>query len=586
MKVKKKLYLYIIFIFINATVYAAEPVDSLYSNFQEAASLDEKYKTGEKLIWSYIYSDLDKALLFYDTLARIAQEVGEKEVWKVEHVKSEIFRLEGKEEKAIEILNLLLEEATLKKWNNEKARVYRALGFLYHGLEDWEQAILYLEKSAKTYSAYSKKAEVVILYELANVYLIIGDTLKARDLNLDMLEVAEKEFSLKTLEHILEWSKELDEKYSQKCLYSEEELNQIFSSANRTNNKHMVLHFALSKMKCLLQREKERELLNFGSDLQAEFDLYDDLKMRKAFYDMMEKASIGLMQWKQAYQFSVKHDSLKNKLFDKEKIASINRQELKYRELVNRKLEQEKISVLKEKEQSNRLNIILLCLGATLSLLFVLLWKQREAKQKLEKEKLENELWQLQFNPHFFFNALTSIQAFIYEKKTISAIKSINQLSSLFRNTLGRSQQEWTKLSDELAFIKEYIKIHQLISGNKVNFQLKIDQDLESTAVEVPPFLIQPILENAIKHGFKAGKDNANIDLIIQKGKDFSLKTIIRNNGEKYNKNSKVKATSLGLRITNKRLAKYKLEQNVVKIENKEINNENWVEVSFFIPWK
>ena len=579
---KRSLFLYIISISIIQFASANSVIDRLRISWNNETELEKKFDIGEDLLWKYIGSDLDEAVRFCDTLLLYGEKAGGKYNWAALYAKAEILRRKGRDDEALNILHLLENMAVENEWANCLGRTWESLAALYEGLRNWDKTIFYLEKANKVFASINVRKQIMVLSHLTDAYVTIGDTITAKDANMKMLEIAASNFDAKTVEHILDWSKELDEGFSQNCLYSVEELDKILSHATTSGSSRTALYFFLSKMDCLGYQENYPELISLGESIQEEFELYDDLHLNIQFFKTMEAAYVHEKQWEKSYRALAKHDSLNLILFNEEKKESMAQQGLRHK---NQILQQEAANILKEKKLAHYFNVIFVFLGICSLFIFFLLWVDRERKQKMEKQQMEHQIWQLQFNPHFFFNALTSIQAFLYEENPNKGIKAINRLSVMFRQTLSRSELEWTDLNSELEFLQEYVTTHKFMSGDEFEFEMEIDESIKKTDIQVPPFLLQPIVENAIKHGFNGCTKTGAKLLVELLNKDGEIKTNIRNNGNKFKVNTKVKSSSLGLKITDKRLQAYKQSKGI-QIQNNIRNQENWVEVSFSLPFR
>jgi two-component system LytT family sensor kinase len=123
-------------------------------------------------------------------------------------------------------------------------------------------------------------------------------------------------------------------------------------------------------------------------------------------------------------------------------------------------------------------------------------------KRKAEAEKLakEAELYTLrqQLQPHFLFNSLNSINALIGFKPE-EARKMIHQLSDFLRGTLKKDDQQQVTLNEELAHLQLYLDIEKVRFGHRLQTEISCDEQCR-TAV-MPPLLLQPVVENAIKFG-------------------------------------------------------------------------------------
>ena len=119
-----------------------------------------------------------------------------------------------------------------------------------------------------------------------------------------------------------------------------------------------------------------------------------------------------------------------------------------------------------------------------------------------ERMKLERMALRLQMNPHFTFNALESISAFVLQQQPKEAIGYLNRFAKLMRYTLESAQDSLVPLSEERAALDHYIALEQMRFSDGFQSVVALDPAL-SEDVYVPPMLLQPIVENAILHGLR-----------------------------------------------------------------------------------
>lgn len=151
-----------------------------------------------------------------------------------------------------------------------------------------------------------------------------------------------------------------------------------------------------------------------------------------------------------------------------------------------------------------------------------------ELRKEAEISKLEASLkiLQAQINPHFLFNSLASIQSLIQEEPR-KAEKTLTAVSEMFRYSLRRWKKDLIKLTEELDFIKRYLFIEEMRLGNKLDIIWDIDKSLLNCLI--PPFFVQPIVENAVKYGImEQGEGRVKISL---KEKDDKLNIAVSNTG-------------------------------------------------------
>lgn len=162
-----------------------------------------------------------------------------------------------------------------------------------------------------------------------------------------------------------------------------------------------------------------------------------------------------------------------------------------------------------------RMAIGFLMLGCTslLSVLWYTIMDQREIeKRKTEADKLskEAELYKLrqQLQPHFLFNSLNSINALIGSQPQ-KARTMIQQLSDFLRGTLKKEEHQWTSLDEELSHLQLYLEIEKVRFGHR----LSTNVHNETTNMQIPAMLLQPVVENAIKFGLYDTTDDISISI-------------------------------------------------------------------------
>jgi LytS/YehU family sensor histidine kinase len=145
-------------------------------------------------------------------------------------------------------------------------------------------------------------------------------------------------------------------------------------------------------------------------------------------------------------------------------------------------------------------------------------------------------------NPHFIFNVLGSIQNFMLKNDNKKASNFLTQFASLTRATLNNSAAETVSLANEIDMLKNYIELERMRSNNKFDFQINFDDDLEIDFIQIPPMIIQPFVENSIKHGFKELDRTGLLKLYITDKPDW-IEFVVEDNGCGIQKN-KTKQTA------------------------------------------
>lgn len=159
--------------------------------------------------------------------------------------------------------------------------------------------------------------------------------------------------------------------------------------------------------------------------------------------------------------------------------------------------------------------------------------KQKLEKENIELQKQETEMAALkaQMNPHFIFNCINSIDAFIHSNDKYNATLYLNKFAKLLRNILDSSKQNTVAFSKDIDTLKLYIELEELRHENKFKTNISIEDELLSNDYKVPPLIIQPFVENAILHGLKNRVDNAGLLQIEIKKVLDKIEYKIKDNG-------------------------------------------------------
>lgn len=185
------------------------------------------------------------------------------------------------------------------------------------------------------------------------------------------------------------------------------------------------------------------------------------------------------------------------------------------------------------------------------------------ARVTVLKERFNNEISTLkletlrsQMNPHFIFNALNSIKAYLISSNKIKSIFYLNKFSKLIRIILENSRKDTISLEEELHIIQLYLQMENMRFEEKIEIAITTDPDIPIHTITVPPLITQPIIENAIWHGLAHIEGPKKMEIHIFKEKD-SYYISIKDNGigrTLSKKTNHYKKESLGLAITQERL--------------------------------
>ncbi len=204
--------------------------------------------------------------------------------------------------------------------------------------------------------------------------------------------------------------------------------------------------------------------------------------------------------------------------------------------------------------------IILLFSGS-----FMLRTRQIKKKERIKSTyqkkmaELEMEALRAQMNPHFIFNSLNSINNFILKNETEQASDFLVKFSRLIRQVLNNSKNKYVTLSDEIKALTLYVELEQLRFAYRFDYEITIDDILDTDLVMVPPLIVQPYVENAIWHGLMHKEGKGTIKLILRREGDTLIFEVIdngigREKSKEYRSKYSSEKKSMGISITKNRI--------------------------------
>lgn len=188
-------------------------------------------------------------------------------------------------------------------------------------------------------------------------------------------------------------------------------------------------------------------------------------------------------------------------------------------------------------------------------------WLSQRNRNRLIRSIKESELRTLrsQINPHFIFNSLNSIKAYILKDRQLEASEYLTDFSTLMRAILQQSKEKFITLSEELETTLLYVKLENLRFENGFTFNFSIDENINTDEILIPPMLFQPYLENAIKHGLMSKNDDRILNLSIKQKTKEELLITIDDNGigreqASLQRKNTLKHQSMGMSINDERV--------------------------------
>jgi two-component system LytT family sensor kinase len=177
--------------------------------------------------------------------------------------------------------------------------------------------------------------------------------------------------------------------------------------------------------------------------------------------------------------------------------------------------------------------------------------RRKTRREQATREKLNLELRSIraQLNPHFVFNALSSIQGLINKQDTDSANHYLSEFGHLLRQSLAISDKDFTELALEIGILDTYLTLEQLRFG--FSYAIDTAPDVAPAATDIPAFLLQPIVENAVKHGVSGLREEGRVHLRFYREKANFIAEV-GDNGKAWDTLNA--PSGYGLRLTRERI--------------------------------
>ena len=230
----------------------------------------------------------------------------------------------------------------------------------------------------------------------------------------------------------------------------------------------------------------------------------------------------------------------------------------------------------------------LLVYGAVIGVFYAIDYYRKYREREFLATQLETQLAQaqldslrMQMHPHFLFNTLNGIVSLVRDNRNQAAIGMLVGLSDLLRHTLEHSDQQEIELKEELNFIRLYLNIQQMRFSDRLQIVTEIDP--KTLKALVPNFLLQPLAENALRHGISRSVDSGFIGISSQI-EGANLRITVSDNGAGLPEKWQLKSSGgIGLANTAARLQQLYNGKHLFDIRNRD---EGGVEVLIVIPFR
>jgi LytS/YehU family sensor histidine kinase len=190
---------------------------------------------------------------------------------------------------------------------------------------------------------------------------------------------------------------------------------------------------------------------------------------------------------------------------------------------------------------------------------------RRREQEKTAINKRIGDLEQLarksQMNPHFIFNSLNSIQQYVMDADLAGANKFISGFSRLIRQTLDFSSKQEISLEEEVNYLTNYLELEKTRLEAAFTYSVNIDDGILMSEHYIPPMILQPFVENSVRHGLRYRKDKGGKITITVIKQNNQLIFVLEDNGvgrkaaQQYKSISPIEYQSKGISLTAERIA-------------------------------
>ncbi len=194
---------------------------------------------------------------------------------------------------------------------------------------------------------------------------------------------------------------------------------------------------------------------------------------------------------------------------------------------------------------------------------------------RLAEEKAHLELLRYQLNPHFLLNAFTTLRGLVFSQPA-AAGEMASRLASFCRLALTRSDEAGATVAEEAHLIQTYLATEQARWRDTLHCVVEVDPAVASR--RLPPFLLQPLVENAVKYGGRTSPDTLHVQVRVTDDGAQGLRIEVANTGtwvEPGSEHASPESTGIGMENLHRRLRRYYPESHQLDIQSE----DGWVRV-------
>ena len=468
----------------------------------------------------------------------------------------------GDLDRASQYLTLVLDAAIEAKDTLRWAHTLNMIGNIHIRRYEYAEALRYNKEGLFLARRIGSKTTPYMEGAIGSAYMELNQLDSAQVYLQRVVDVRRKEGNLYSLAVGLINLSEVHRQRNQ-CDLSDQ-LNSEALSITRTMELKALEVSALVNL-CICHNEQQRypEAFRTAETGIEKLDNGFQFSVAADLYKCASEASSQQGQHEKALNYYMLYKTNTDSLLNEKSEAIIKDLQFKYETAK----QNEEISRLREESKiksiAYRNKILLMATGllAIVLIASILYFFYRNKLNYVQRRKLEIEqkLLRSQMNPHFIFNAISSIQNFLFDKSDLkTALSYLSNFAELMRQTLEHSREQNITLERELESLENYLSLQKLRYHNSFTYQIQIDPAIDPSELLVPPLIAQPFVENSIEHGQIYRVDGGKVTISFQL-LDEVLRLSITDNGIGIENSEKIRVSlnkrkSLSSIITRERL--------------------------------
>ena len=538
------------FLFIAFAAFGQNPAIDSLKNVLDKEQNRDSLRVSRLLDLSYMYrgTELDTAEIYIKEALKLAVSIKDKEKEGMSRMYlAQNFKRKGQYPEGLEQILVAVHLLDSVGAPREQRLIANSeLGTFYEATSDYQKSLeIALQNIELIKDDPLSPGKGRFYYDVGNRYMKLDDYTNAERYYLEAISICDqtnflpgKMIMLGSLSAVYKNMK----RYEEATALLNEALPYFEQNNQKTNVAATHQHLAnIASMQGLHEKsiphyEKARRIYDEVGNLQYVKNVSQDLYIAYSILEDREKATAA-----NALFLSIQ-DSLETK--ERRQLTAD----------MKTKYETEKIELAKEiaeaKSKQNKNYLIGAIVIAALILLSSLFFfgrmrarkkaelitmelRETQKRLALEKQYRESELKALksQMNPHFIFNALNSIQEYIILNKKNEASDYLGKFADLIRTYLSHSDTGVISLQEEIESLRMYLDLESLRFEDTLSYEMHISDKLNKETTHIPTMLIQPYVENALKHGLLHKKENRKLIVSFANSEGNNIQCIIEDNG-------------------------------------------------------